>query len=67
MCRVREFLLQVRKWVAWAPGIDECVGWSHWSASLAAGKASQPDVAFIPALVRRRLSPASRLSVSRLS
>lgn len=63
LCRVREFSLQVRKWVAWVPGIDECAGWGHWSTSLAAGQASQPDIAFIPALVRRRLSPASRLAL----
>ncbi len=49
--------------MAWAPGIDQCASWRDWSPALAAQAPVQPDVAFIPALVRRRLSPATRLAL----
>lgn len=52
------------RWVAWVPGIDQCGDWAGWSTDLALQHQDvQPDLSFIPPVVRRRLSRNSRLAI----
>lgn len=55
----------IDRWHAWAPGIDSPDAWSRWSAAPWQPPASpdlQPDVSFLPAMQRRRLSPLARMA-----
>lgn len=55
----------IDRWHAWAPGIDNPEAWSRWAAAPwqpPAGPDSQPDVSFLPAMQRRRLSPLARMA-----
>ena len=57
---MREFRLGVKNWSAWVPGIEQCGGWRNWEP---ADLSAQPDLAFLAPMMRRRLSPASRLAL----
>ena len=54
-----EFVISA--WRAWAPGLCDSSDWLRWrrgEVSLADG--DQPDVSFLPAMQRRRLSPLAK-------
>ncbi|SHF35723.1 Beta-ketoacyl synthase, N-terminal domain [Microbulbifer donghaiensis] len=54
-----EFVISA--WRAWAPGLSDAADWQRWrlgEASLVEG--DQPDVSFLPAMQRRRLSPLAK-------
>jgi len=54
----------IDQWQAWAPGIQSPDEWARWSGApwLPPLNAAQPDVAFLPALQRRRLSRLARMA-----
>ncbi|MBI2380633.1 MAG: beta-ketoacyl synthase chain length factor [Gammaproteobacteria bacterium] len=51
-------------WAAWAPGLNTPEDWAVWASG---GKTSEgetkPDLPFVDAMTRRRLSPLSRMSL----
>lgn len=51
-------------WRAWAPGLDSTDDWQAWQQAPAhvADDSQQPDVSFLPALQRRRLSRLARMA-----
>lgn len=52
----------ITRWRAWAPGLDDDTAWADWAAApYLPSAASQPDVSFLPAMQRRRLSPLARM------
>jgi hypothetical protein len=54
---------RIEQWRAWAPGLDSTDDWRAWCrapAPLEDGQ-QQPDVGFLPALQRRRLSRLARM------
>ena len=56
----------IAAWRAWAPGLDSVADWQAWSQhphAIAASDAS-PDVSFLPAMQRRRLSRLARMAFS---
>ena len=56
----------IAAWRAWAPGLDSVADWQVWSQQphmLAASDAA-PDVSFLPAMQRRRLSRLARMAFS---
>lgn len=54
-----ELIITLRHWAAWAPGISSPAQWAEWSPGQPVGD-SKPDVSWLPALQRRRLSPLAR-------
>lgn len=54
----------IARWKAWAPGLGDAPDWRAWlaGASDAAGDA-QPDVNFLPAMLRRRLDRHGRMAL----
>lgn len=56
----------IRGWRAWAPGLSTNEDWNAWLRQpvlAAAGmESTQPDVSFLPAMQRRRLSPLARMA-----
>lgn len=57
----------VENWWAWAPEVEEPAAWRAWARSgnpvppsSSASQDSVPDVSFLPAMLRRRLSPLSK-------
>ena len=54
----------IRDWRAWAPGLATPRQWRDWHAhpALPDMAAGQPDVSFLPAMQRRRLSPLARMA-----
>lgn len=55
----------IARWKAWAPGIDEEGGWQAWFEDAQPDKAdSQPDVNFLPPLLRRRLDRHGRMALA---
>ncbi|WP_263143874.1 beta-ketoacyl synthase chain length factor [Pseudomonas sp. RIT-PI-AD] len=53
----------IDQWRAWAPGLDSADDWRAWCASpcALADAQQQPDVGFLPAMQRRRLSRLARM------
>jgi len=53
----------IDQWRAWAPGLDSTEAWLRWSQNPCRPDAcdTQPDVAFLPAMQRRRLSRLARM------
>ncbi len=51
-------------WRAWGPGLETAEQWHNWcmQPSLPDAQAGQPDVSFLPAMQRRRLSPLARMA-----
>jgi 3-oxoacyl-[acyl-carrier-protein] synthase I len=52
----------VRAWSAWAPGLESAADWERWArepAPLAAE--GVPDARFLPAMLRRRCTPLTRI------
>ena len=57
--------VHLRKWAAWAPGIDDVRAWHAWCAEpkeLAAE--GRPEASFLPALLRRRCSSLTRIMLT---
>lgn len=54
----------IDQWRAWAPGLDSADDWVRWSRSPWQPPAGdeQPDVGFLPAMQRRRLSRLARMA-----
>lgn len=60
--------VKVSSWKAWAPGLDDLGDWRRWSAEgssvgdvvPADESALVPDVSYLPAMLRRRLSPLAK-------
>lgn len=56
--------LVLRGFAAWSPGLAEADAWRRWAAAPRAdalGCDGQPDVAFVPALLRRRCTRLTRM------
>ncbi|TRX74732.1 beta-ketoacyl synthase chain length factor [Pseudomonas mangiferae] len=53
----------IDQWRAWAPGLDSAEDWRAWCAAprRLIDAQQQPDVGFLPALQRRRLSRLARM------
>ncbi|MEC4241538.1 beta-ketoacyl synthase chain length factor [Pseudomonas sp. DSV-1] len=56
----------IAAWRAWAPGLDSVADWQAWSQqpSVLAASNAAPDVSFLPAMQRRRLSRLARMAFS---
>lgn len=56
----------IAAWRAWAPGLDSVADWQAWSQqpSVPAASDAAPDVSFLPAMQRRRLSRMARMAFS---
>ena len=57
--------LNIKSWAAWLPGVDSCPNWGQWNLQLGRQQRdAQPELNFVPALVRRRLSLVSKMSLN---
>ena len=56
----------IAQWRAWAPGLDSVDAWQAWSRQPVVLQRSDaaPDVSFLPAMQRRRLSRLARMAFS---
>lgn len=56
----------IAQWRAWAPGLDSVQAWQAWSRQpvVLEGSDAAPDVSFLPAMQRRRLSRLARMAFS---
>lgn len=54
-----ELTFTLSHWAAWAPGISSPSQWAHWAPQHPSSDET-PDVSWLPALQRRRLSPLAR-------
>ncbi|WP_285357194.1 beta-ketoacyl synthase chain length factor [Pseudomonas sp. lyk4-R2A-10] len=56
----------IAQWRAWAPGLDSVEAWQAWSRQPVVLESSDaaPDVSFLPAMQRRRLSRLARMAFS---
>lgn len=54
----------IEQWQAWAPGIESSDDWARWSDAPFVPESldTQPAVAFLPAMQRRRLSRLARMT-----
>ncbi|CAD5106507.1 beta-ketoacyl synthase chain length factor [Zestomonas carbonaria] len=54
---------RIEQWRAWAPALDSAADWYAWSQApeAVADDGRQPDVGFLPAMQRRRLSRLARM------
>ena len=53
----------ISAWNAWAPGLADADDWHRWAQRpFAPTEDAQPDVSFLPALQRRRLSRLARMA-----
>jgi hypothetical protein len=54
--------VRVRGWAAWAPGLEEPEAWRRWAqAPVPLGIEGVPDAKFLPAMIRRRCTPLTRI------
>ncbi|KAB0493880.1 beta-ketoacyl synthase chain length factor [Pseudomonas vancouverensis] len=56
----------IAQWRAWAPGLESVDDWQAWSRQpvVLADNDAAPDVSFLPAMQRRRLSRLARMAFS---
>ncbi|WP_248795977.1 beta-ketoacyl synthase chain length factor [Pseudomonas sp. MWU13-2105] len=56
----------IAQWRAWAPGLESADDWQAWSRQpcVPAPSDAAPDVSFLPAMQRRRLSRLARMAFS---
>jgi hypothetical protein len=56
----------IAQWRAWAPGLTTVEDWQQWSQdpSVPDSRDGAPDVSFLPAMQRRRLSRLARMAFS---
>lgn len=60
------FTLPIRRWHAWAPGLADTAAWQHWAQQVDAGlpaETAAAPVEFVEPMLRRRLSPLSRIAL----
>jgi hypothetical protein len=54
--------VRVRGWAAWAPGLEEPPAWRQWAKTpVPLGIEGVPDAKFLPAMLRRRCTPLTRI------
>jgi hypothetical protein len=54
--------VRVRGFAAWAPGLEDEAAWRAWSATPGPlGREGVPDARFLPAMLRRRCTPLTRI------
>jgi hypothetical protein len=54
----------IERWAAWAPGVETPAQWHSWAqGDIEISQAGAPDVDFLPAMFRRRLSRLSRMAL----
>lgn len=54
----------IARWKAWAPGVGDGPGWQAWLAGTDCREADlQPDVNFLPPMLRRRLDRHGRMAL----
>ena len=57
--------VQLRKWAAWAPGIDDVQAWRAWCAEPKEIAAEgHPEAGFLPPLLRRRCNSLTRIMLT---
>jgi hypothetical protein len=55
----------LKKWAAWAPGLEDEQAWLGWCAEpRALGAEGHPEAGFLPALLRRRCSALTRIMLT---
>lgn len=55
--------LEIKRWSAWAPGLEDTSSWRAWAAGAKTISGPiDPDVRFVERLLRRRLSPLNRMA-----
>lgn len=53
---------QVLGWAAWAPGLEDAEAWRAWAkAPVPLAAEGVPDARFLPAMLRRRCTPLTRI------
>ncbi|MGV8916938.1 MAG: beta-ketoacyl synthase chain length factor [Pseudomonas sp.] len=59
-------MFNIAQWRAWAPGLENTQEWQQWCLSPCIVEKSDatPDVSFLPAMQRRRLSRMARMAFS---
>lgn len=59
-------MFNIAQWRAWAPGLATTEDWQQWSRNptVADDQDDAPDVSFLPAMQRRRLSRLARMAFS---
>ncbi|WP_397450274.1 beta-ketoacyl synthase chain length factor [Pseudomonas sp. NA-150] len=59
-------MFNIAQWRAWAPGLDTADDWQQWclNPSVIDQSDATPDVSFLPAMQRRRLSRLARMAFS---
>ncbi len=56
--------LTIEKWCAWAPDVENQQQWMQWAnGERLIGDSGVPDVKFVAPMLRRRLSPLSRMAL----
>ena len=54
----------ISRWAAWTPGVHDLQGWREWiKGKRMSGFDKQPDVSFLPPLLRRRLDHVGRMAL----
>ncbi|MGH8282614.1 MAG: beta-ketoacyl synthase chain length factor [Gammaproteobacteria bacterium] len=53
----------INRWCAWAPGVTDGPDWRDWIAGKRSDVGEQPNVSFLPALLRRRLDRVGRMAL----
>ena len=57
-------VFDIARWHAWAPGVQNPDDWHAWlQGTLVAPPDAQPDVSFLPGLLRRRLDRQGRMAL----
>ncbi len=52
----------IERWAAWAPGLEDPEAWRSWAADpKPLGREGMPDARFLPAMLRRRCTPLSKI------
>jgi hypothetical protein len=60
-----ELTFSIAAWSAWAPGRTRPSDWQAWAREQHyVAEAGQPDIAFVPAMARRRLSSLSKMALA---
>lgn len=53
----------IARWQAWSPGVVDAAGWAAWLDGDRTEAKAQPDVSFLPRLLRRRLDRSGRMAM----
>jgi hypothetical protein len=55
----------LKRWAAWSPGREDAAAWRAWAAApVALEREGRPEVAFLPAMLRRRCSTLTRIMLA---